>query len=163
MAKSCIFVKFFLSIALTLLVRAQSASSSTISSVTAISSNSAYVSSSSSQMAWWNKTWDVVVVGSGPAGIIGKIPFFSIPRTLSALSVTSLLSVVPVNNGFCLVLTIVGSCVQMCCVIVQYVCSPNGGWRPVICICRWYSASRLVEWGKYLSGRLSWPLQLHLR
>src|SRR5271154_4577568 len=74
MVESSIFIKLFLSIALALSVHAQTAPPPTISSATSITSESAYASSSSSQMAWWNKTWDVVVVGSGPAGIIGKFP-----------------------------------------------------------------------------------------
>jgi hypothetical protein len=35
---------------------------------------SASTMASSSQAAWWEKKWDVIVVGSGPGGIIGKYP-----------------------------------------------------------------------------------------
>lgn len=79
MAGSSFIIKLLFSIAFVLLAYAQSSPQPTISSVITMSSESASESSSSIQMAWWNKTWDVVVVGSGPAGIIGKIPFSHFP------------------------------------------------------------------------------------
>jgi hypothetical protein len=101
MVESSIFINLFLSIALALSAHAQTAPPPTISSATSITSESAYASSSSSQMAWWNKTWDVVVVGSGPAGIIGKFPSVSSCRVWSALSATSPLLSFPIYTGYC--------------------------------------------------------------
>jgi hypothetical protein len=164
MVESSIFINFFLSIALALSVHAQTAPPPTISSATSITSESAYASSSSSQMAWWNKTWDVVVVGSGPAGIIGKFPsvFFLSCLFCIVSHFSPLVRFTRVTVVFIL-LTVLGSCLEVCCILFQYVCSPHGGRRPILRVCWWCRSSGLVEWGEHFSRRLSRALQFHFR
>jgi len=58
-------------------VRGQDIQSATVSSSASTTSGS---TAASSQGAWWEKKWDVVVVGSGPAGIIGN--FYNYPFLL---------------------------------------------------------------------------------
>lgn len=73
MISSSIFMHLFFVIAFILSVNAQSTTLSTVRSPTTTTSESAS-SSFSSQIVWSEKSWDVIVVGSGPAGIIGNRP-----------------------------------------------------------------------------------------
>jgi hypothetical protein len=66
------FLYFHLLLALSRPVHAQNVISTSVSFSAATASG--FAVAMSSQAAWWEKKWDVVVVGSGPGGIIGKFP-----------------------------------------------------------------------------------------
>jgi len=89
MTFSSISMHLFLYFALILSVNGQSILPSTVSISAATLSESASASSSS-QMAWWEKSWDIVVVGSGPAGIIGNVPSIVYPVLPSAFLFSSI-------------------------------------------------------------------------
>jgi hypothetical protein len=54
--------------------QARSTLSTSVSLVTSTTTPSGPLSSSASSLRWWERQWDVVVVGSGPGGIIGNVP-----------------------------------------------------------------------------------------
>ena len=71
MASVYVLIRFLVFVSFVFSVLGQNKLPSTVSSPQSSSTGLAFASSTS-QMAWWEKQWDIVVVGSGPAGIIGN-------------------------------------------------------------------------------------------